>query len=57
MLGDIRIFFAFRAPEPVLIEDPLLVMTMSSNALIVEVVFDIAPLVSISMLPEVVCSD
>ena len=56
MLGDILTFDALTAPEPMSMLELLLVATTSAAAVsVVVVVLLIAPLVSSSIFPEVVC--
>ena len=56
MLGEILTFAALTAPEPMSMLELLLVATKSDAAVsVVVVVLLIAPLVSSSMFPDVVC--
>ena len=56
MLGEILTFVALTAPEPMSMLELLLVATKSAAAVsVVVVVLLIAPLVSSSMFPDVVC--
>ena len=56
MLGDILTFDALTAPEPMSMLELLLVATTSAAAVsVVVVVLLIAPLVSSSIFPEVIC--
>ena len=57
MLAEILMFPPLTSPEPISIEALLLVATMFPAAFSVVVDFEIAPLVSNSMFPVVVCND